>query len=255
MSLGDFDLSAVIYGKFTTVRPSTGAPFTLAGTPAISIYKDNSTTESTSGVTLTVDFDSRTGLHHYAIDTSTDATFYSAGSFFDIVLTTGTVDSISVVGTVINRFTIRKNSSLKPATAGRTLLVDASGQVTVGAIVAGAIAAATFATNALDAVWSTAVRVLTAGTNLNDLSAAQVKAQVVAALNTDTYAEPGQGAPVATTTLVDKIGHLYKAYRNKKTQTSATFSLFADDAVTVDQKAAVSDDGTTFTSGEIGSGP
>lgn len=125
--LGDFDTSAVIYGKFTTYRPSTGAAFTLAGTPAISVYKDNSATQSTTGVTLTADFDSVTGLNHFAIDTSADGTFYSAGSFFEIVITTGTVDSVSVVGSVVAGFTLRKNSALKPATAGRTLVVDASG--------------------------------------------------------------------------------------------------------------------------------
>lgn len=126
-SLGDFDTSAVIYGKFTTYQPSTGAAFALAGTPALSVYKDNSTTQSTSGVTLTASFDSVTGLNHFAIDTSTDGTFYSAGSFFDIVVTAGTVDSVSVVGSVVASFTIRKNSALKPATAGRTIVVDAAG--------------------------------------------------------------------------------------------------------------------------------
>lgn len=126
--LGDYDTSAVIYGKFTTFRPSTGAAFTLGGTPALSVYKDNSTTQSTSGVTLTADFDSVTGLNHFAIDTSADGTFYSAGSFFDIVITTGTVDSVSVVGTVVASFTIRKDSSLKPTTAGRTLDVTAGGE-------------------------------------------------------------------------------------------------------------------------------
>mgnify|MGYP003403405723 CR=1 FL=1 len=126
--LGDFDASAVIYGKFTTYRPSTGDSFTLGGTPALSVYKDNSTTQSTTGVTLTADFDSVTGLNHFAIDTSADGTFYAAGSFFDIVITTGTVDGVSVVGSVVASFTIRKNSALKPTTAGRTLDVSSGGE-------------------------------------------------------------------------------------------------------------------------------
>ena len=126
--LGDFDASTIVYGKFTTFRPSTGAAFTLGGTPALSVYKDNSTTQSTTGVTLTADFDSVTGLNHFAIDTSADGTFYSAGSFFDIVITAGTVDSVSVVGTVVASFTLRKDSSLKPTTAGRTLDVTAGGE-------------------------------------------------------------------------------------------------------------------------------
>jgi hypothetical protein len=73
--LGDYDTGTVIYDKFTTVQPSTGAPFTLGGTPALSVYKDNSTTQTTTGVTLTASFDSVTGLNHYEIDTSADGTF------------------------------------------------------------------------------------------------------------------------------------------------------------------------------------
>lgn len=132
--LGDFDASAVVYGKFSTFRPSTGAAYTLGGTPALSVYKDNSLTQSTTGVTLTVDFDSVTGLNHYAIDTSADATFYAAGSFFDVVITMGTVDGVSVVGAVVGSFTIRKTSPLKPATAGRTLVVDSAGLADANAV-------------------------------------------------------------------------------------------------------------------------
>lgn len=143
MGLGDFDAGATLYHKFTTFNPSTGAPFTLAGTPAISVYKDSSTTQSTSGVTLTADFDSVTGLNHVAVDLSSDGTFYAAGSFFDIVITTGTVNSVSAVGVVVERFTIRKNSALKPATAGRTLVVDAAGLGDANAVKVGPTGAGT----------------------------------------------------------------------------------------------------------------
>lgn len=120
-ALGDFDPGQVIYGKFTTYRADTGAPATLAGTPVLSVYKDNSTTQSVTGVTLTVDFDSVTGLNHFAIDTSADATFYSAGSNFDIVITTGTVNSVSVVGADAANFTLGRafaaNGGLDQGTA------------------------------------------------------------------------------------------------------------------------------------------
>lgn len=142
-SLGDFDTGTVIFSKFTSYRPSTGAPFTLAGTPALSVYKDNSVTQSTAGVTLTVDFDAVTGLHHFTIDTSADGAFYAAGSFFDVVITAGTVDSVSAVGTVVGRFTLRKNSALKPATAGRTLVVDAAGLADANMVKAGPTGAGT----------------------------------------------------------------------------------------------------------------
>jgi hypothetical protein len=82
-----------------------------------------------------------------------------------------------------------------------------------------------------------------------------VNAEVVDALNVDTYAEPGQGAPAATASLVAKIGLLYKFARNKLTQTAMTLGVYNDAGDTVDQKAAVSDDGDVYTRGEIGSGP
>lgn len=90
---------------------------------------------------------------------------------------------------------------------------------------------------------------------LTDITAAQVNAEVVDALNVDTYAEPGQGTPGSTIALAAKINYLYKAWRNKSTQTSTTYSLFNDDAATVDHKATVSDDGTTATKGEVATGP
>lgn len=90
---------------------------------------------------------------------------------------------------------------------------------------------------------------------LENVSLAGVKAQVVAGLNSDTYAEPGQGAPAATTTLAAKINYLFKAWRNKSTQTATQYDLYDDAGTTVDQKATVSDDGTTATKGKIASGP
>lgn len=87
------------------------------------------------------------------------------------------------------------------------------------------------------------------------LTAAQVNTEVVDALNVDTYAEPGQGAPAATTTLAAKVNYLYKFLRNRITQSATTLSVFADNGTTVDQKATVSDSGTVYDRGEIASGP
>jgi hypothetical protein len=67
--------------------------------------------------------------------------------------------------------------------------------------------------------------------------------------------EPGQGAPPVSATWLEKIDYLYKAWRNKKTQTATEQNIFADNTTTVDQKASVSSDGTTVTVGEMGSGP
>lgn len=113
---GDYATGGIIYDKFTT-RQATGVPFTLAGTPVVSIYKDNSTTESVAGVTLTPDFDSKTGLNQLAVDTSADPTFYSNGSQFVAVITTGTVNGVTVVGEVVSRFTLKAQSAVQTGDA------------------------------------------------------------------------------------------------------------------------------------------
>ncbi len=123
---GDYATATSVVFNFNTASFSDGSPITLAGTPALSVYK-NSTTESTAGVTLTVDYDSRTGMHHVVVDTSADGTFYAAGNDFDVVITTGTVGGTSVVGRVVGSFSLNNRSALRPATSGRTLVVDASG--------------------------------------------------------------------------------------------------------------------------------
>lgn len=564
--LGDFDAGDTIYFKFTTVNTS-GVPTALSG-GFTAAYKDGSTTQTLTGVTLTASFDSLTGLNHIAVDTSQDSSFYAAGSDFQLVMVSGTVDGSSIAGYEIGAFSLRNRAHLYPVVAGRQLAISTgshagidwanigspstaqnlsatnidvdqvvasvSGNVvgSVGSVAAGGITASSIATDAIDAdalaadavteiqsglataanqttilnrlgtftgtgvntilgffqalmrsdattpsdlggtyddatdslqalrdnvgtngaalvlakttnitgfndldaagvraavglasanldtqlgdlptaaenadavwdeilsghlgagstgealnaagaagdpwttalpgaygagsagniignnlnatvssratqtsvdtidtnvdsiladtgtdgvvvaagsktgytlsaagvqaiwdaltsalttagsigklladnvnatissrsshsaadVWSVATRVLTAGTNIvlakgtgvtgfNDLSAAQVNAEVVDALATDTYAEPGQGAPAATATLATKIGFIYKSFRNRKTQDATTLKLYGDDGTTVDQKATISDDGTVYTHGELGTGP
>jgi hypothetical protein len=91
---------------FTFLTTNTSAvPTTLAGTPVVSVYKANGATESVAGVTLTVDFDGKTGLNHVRIDTSADA-FYAIANDYSVVITTGTVATVSVVGATVGTFSI-----------------------------------------------------------------------------------------------------------------------------------------------------
>ena len=127
--IGDFSKNDTITFMFTTFRPSTGAPFLLAGTPVVSVYKDSNLTQDTAGVTLTTNYDGVTGLNFVSVSTST--AFYVDGSSYECVITTGTVDSVSVVGSCVGRFTMRDQAYLYPTTAGRTLDASATGQVIV----------------------------------------------------------------------------------------------------------------------------
>lgn len=166
--LGDFNAGVTVRKTFTTVT-TTGAPTQLAGTPAVSVYKDGSTTQSTAGVSLTVDLDGVTGLNQAVVDTSADGTFYSAGSDFSVVITTGTVGGTSVVGYVVGTFSIENRNdkadvrefggSAGTFSGGRPEVNTShaagtawgSGAITAASIAADAITAAKIANGAIDA--------------------------------------------------------------------------------------------------------
>lgn len=124
--LGDFALGKTFDTKFTTVT-TTGAPTTLAGSPVVSAYVDNNTTQLTAGITLSVDFDGVTGLHNIRV-VATSGNGYAAGGNYQLVITTGTVGGTSVVGYVVAEFSIEARSSLRPTTADRALDVSAGGE-------------------------------------------------------------------------------------------------------------------------------
>lgn len=83
---------------------------------------------------------------------------------------------------------------------------------------------------------------------LNDLSAAEVNAEVVDAIATDTISELG-GVPSATPTLQAAIMFLYMALRNRR-DTTASDDEVHNDAGSVIATASLTDNGTVFTKGE-----
>lgn len=154
--LGDFASNSTVRGKFNT-RQSDGTPITLAGSPTLAVYKDSGTTESTAGVTLTVDFDGRTGLHDFVVVLS-DA-FYAAGSNYQVVLTAGTVDGVSVVGVKIAEFSIENRSvdavnSVVNSIDQRLPAALVSGRIDahVGAMAANTLTASALATDAVNEI-------------------------------------------------------------------------------------------------------
>lgn len=124
--VGEHKQSALITLQFTT--SVNGVPTSLAGSPAISVYK-NSTTPSTTGVTLTQDYNSVTGMNHIVIDTSADTTFYSADQDFSVAITTGTLSGISMVGFVVGSFSLFTDQTILDKTTNAV----ARGTVTTGA--------------------------------------------------------------------------------------------------------------------------
>jgi hypothetical protein len=107
---GDIAEDATIDIGFNTADTGN-VPFTLAGSPVISVYKANDDGQSTSGVTLEVDADSLTGFNRVRIDASA-AAFYAVANDYKIVITTGTVDGVSAVGRIVGEFSIENRGGI-----------------------------------------------------------------------------------------------------------------------------------------------
>lgn len=185
---GDPTPGATLRFPFNTLDADE-APTTLAGSPSLAVYKDDGTTESTAGVSLSVDHDGKTGLNIAIIDTSADGSFYSAGSNFSVVIAAGTVDGFSVVNRLVGSFSLRKSSAYAAVAA---LSIPTASDVATAVWASGTRTLTSFGTLVAD-VWGAATRVLTAGTNIvlakgvgvtgfNDLSAAEVNTEVDTAL-------------------------------------------------------------------------
>ena len=106
MYIGDFLKNSTIDFKWNTFDGS-GASITRAVAGTISVYKANGTTQSTEGVTDTVDFDAITGVHHCRIVTTN--AFYEIGNNYQVVLSGATIDG-NVVNAVIAEFSIENRA-------------------------------------------------------------------------------------------------------------------------------------------------
>lgn len=108
----DRTVGDTFYMFFTTRAFATGIPTVLAGTPVVSAYEDSSTTQITAGITLGVDHDGVVGLNLLTI-VATGANGYETGKDYSMVITTGTVGGVSVVGEVVGEFSLDLSAALK----------------------------------------------------------------------------------------------------------------------------------------------
>jgi hypothetical protein len=263
MGLGDIKVGRTLRFAFTT--DVNGQPTQLAGSPAVSVYKDASTAQSASGVTLTVDFDSITGLNHVAIDTSADGTFYSAGSDFAVVTTTGTVGGVAVMGQTIGEFSIENRvvnwaqvvspttvvgltgTTVKTATDVETdtadiqtrlpaALVGGRMDANTQAMAAGVIASTTFAASAID---SAAIAVDDIGSSELAASAANEIADATLARNVAGGSSTGRTVSEAVQMIRNKV-----AITGSNNPYTVTF--YAEDDATPLTTAQLTFSGNTF---------
>ena len=129
MPIRDIQLNATEDFPLFSTRVDTGAPTDVAGI-VVSAYPDNSATQITAGITVSSP-DSIPGYANVRV-VATVANGYAFGSHYTLVITTGTVNSVSVVGAIVGEFTIRKNvpglirAFIAQASTSTTLVMDAA---------------------------------------------------------------------------------------------------------------------------------
>jgi hypothetical protein len=146
------------------------APNSAFESADLRIYKDGSATQRTSasGITMTSPFDTVTGAHHVDIDLSdnTDASFYAAGSFYEVWLVPDETVDGRAMSLVLAYFDIGVQAANTTQIAGSTVSTSTA-QIGVNVIQAAgtawgssAITAASLAADAVaelaDGVWDEA---------------------------------------------------------------------------------------------------
>lgn len=226
--LGDYVPGNVVRFMWNSAD-SNGASITRSTNGTISVYKDLGLTQSTSGVTDTEDIDGLTGVHGVAIDTSSDGTFYSAGSDFQVVLSAATIDT-RTVNAVIGHFSLSFRSALRPTTATRTLDVSAGGEAGVDWANVGSQSTSVN----LSATTTNVVNTATAVTTVNGLAANVITATAIAA-DAITAAKVADGTIDAATFAASAI----------------TATAIASDAITAAKIADGAIDAATLAAGTI----
>ena len=284
-------LLVIPFATYDSNDPAASVTITGLATSDIEVYKDGSNTARTSdsGYALLggdgVD-EFGTGIHGVSISLAdnTQAGFYASGSQYfatiaSITVDAGVVNAITatwrigyedaVLNTTINgapgsqtEFVLLTGPAENDALNGCVVLIhDVASAVQLSfAIIldyVGAtktvtlVVAPTFTIATTDNV---AVYPQINVHNIGVLATAQVNAEVVDALTVDTYAEPGQGTPPATLSIVDRGRYMFKWIRNKMDNDGANINMYADDGTTVDQKRTIAQAGGVTTKGEIVTG-
>lgn len=220
----DITLNDTVYRFFTTKAFATNIPTTLSGSPVVSVYQNNSTTQITAGVSLTVDFDGVTGFNLLTIVASAGNGFADEDDYAAVV-TTGTVDSVSYVGTVVHEFSIG-NSAAKARADQIFTNTNQNGVIVSANGIGSSQLSATAITEIADGVWD------------------------------EIMAELPQAAPSATPTARAAMMLGYMALRNQlDVDTSGTDELaIYNDAGTKIAKKLLTDDGATYSEAQAISG-
>ena len=237
---GDYNALGTVDFNFTSLSTG-GSPFALAN-GTVNVYRTTSLSESAAGVTLTPDFDGRTGLNHVHIETGVDPVFYTPGNDYSVILIVGQIAGIAVDSYVLGDFSIGNRSPLRPTSAGRTLDVSASGEAGVDW---NNIGAPSTTVNLSGTTVKAVTDALTVGTNTDKTGYA------LSSTGLDAVGAPADLANDAAgrASFVGMFRALFNRFYDEVRQTATTQTV-RNDAATVHSTMAVSDDSVTQIKGK-----
>jgi len=276
----DFQVGDTLHFLFTTRAFATGVPTVLAGTPVLSAYEDASLTQITAGVSLGVDHDSVVGLNLATI-VATGANGFETGKNYSIVITTGTVGGVSVVGEVVESFSLGRSAAAQDLANGTDglgalkALIDTIDDFLDTEIAAILVDTGTTLQAELDAIQAAVITNAAGDDIAADIIALKAETAAIVADSDELqgdWADGGRldllidaikavtdllnaadseptGVPAANETPLVKLAYLFMALRNK-VLVSATKKQFFDDGGTVEWEKDLADDGTDYTESE-----
>lgn len=229
--LGDFTYGTTVFHKFTTVNSSAGVPTALSSA-GITVYRDGSTVQDATGVSLTADFDTVTGLNHLAVSMAT-AGFYSSAGEYQAVISSGGIGSDNVAGYVIAEWSLERRPSVDAKLWGGTAVGGMPSTLSSTEVGAG--------------VWNSTRSNYTASGSFGELVSTSTAAPLLpistaavitlAAQNSTIQSSdvdgvlewPGAGTPSTAPTRGIGLAYMYHALRNRITVSSSA-KVFHDPA-------------------------
>jgi hypothetical protein len=138
LDLGNRLVGESINFKFFS-NGTDGLPYTLSGTPVLSLYTSATTScVTTTGVALTANYSSYTGCNSVVV-TTTNTAVYKPGLDYDLVLTSGTVNGGSVVGVPVAHFYVPDEIEYGIGCRGTLTANSRTTDGTLGTVVSGAL--------------------------------------------------------------------------------------------------------------------
>ena len=253
IKLGDTVTKIVQFSQF-----STGAAFATTGTPVGVIYKDGVVDDTTVTATI-VNGASEVGLWKFSAVLSSGEGF-AAGDFVDLRVT-ATVDAVAAAGIVLSDRieaadmndinTKTTNLPASPAAVGSamTLAADAIKATSYDESTAYPLASADTGATKIARTGADSDTLETLSDEiaaLENLSAADVNAEMVDVMEVDTMAEMTSGQPPATPTRTEQAMYLYQERIFESDETAALKRIKNSSGSTI-ADAVTSDDGTTTT--------